>query len=162
MRKPRTLSIGSVSHGTLRPEDLAPAFLSAAEDLPLSRADRAKVNSWRSEIDDLLAVDEDSNECTPETAGENLNEIANELADLLGNYVPDLMYFGSRPGDGADFGVWLSEDWDREDVTKIDAGDPRPSVASVTTDYLAEVTDHGNVTLYRKDGRRWVECWAVV
>jgi hypothetical protein len=42
----------------------------------------------------------------------------------------------------------------------MDAGDPMPSTKSCA--YVMSVTDHGNVTLYRRSGRRWIEVWSVV
>lgn len=40
-KRPHTLSLGSYSSGTMRPEDLIPTFLDAIEGIKLSKADRA-------------------------------------------------------------------------------------------------------------------------
>ena len=42
------------------------------------------------------------------------------------------------------------------DLTRIDAGDPRPKNGL----YVLEVTDHGNATLYVRDrANRWRRLW---
>ena len=153
MRKLSTLPIGSVSHGTLRDEDLIPEFLDLANSLRLSRAHRATVRE----------IARDSTRENPDYwESGDASEDCDALIDLLNHYTPALCYFGSHPGDGADFGVWLSEDWETADLARIAAGDPFPRVSETTAEYLAVVSDHGNVTLYRPAGRRWVECWSVV
>ena len=148
-RKPTTLPIGSISHGTMRPEDLIPTFLSEAESLRLSKAERATVReiAKRHNADDY---DYDSEE-----AGYDLEE----LFDLLSNHVPDYCYFGSHPGDWADYGVWISEDIADSDVARVN--DPA-ELHAVKDNVALFVNDHGNMTLYRRADNRWIEVWSVV
>ena len=101
--------LGSISHGTLRTEDLLPDFLHVLRKLggTLSRADANKVRR-------ILDREEWSNE-ERYWCDELLHE---ELFNKLGCFAPDYCYFGATEGDGADFGFWLSSDWEeraRED-----------------------------------------------
>lgn len=87
---------GSVSHGTLREEDLVPTFLGVLVDLDATRAESlgdAKPLYWR----------------TMKPGGEYADLIS-DLIDALDEYAPNGYYFGSHPGDGSDFGYWPSED----------------------------------------------------
>ena len=98
-----TATIGSVSSGTLRPQDLAAAFLAEIDRLHL-------------EISDDLRKDAESlaRGCgrpvsdypLPEDAG----EIAAELAEILDSAANPGWFFGAHPGDGADFGFWQEEE----------------------------------------------------
>lgn len=86
---------GTISHGTHRPEDLIPAFMSVLEDLDRKRY-RALCYHYPEDI------------AHPETSdGYFLNEI---LFDALDVCAPDGCYFGAHPGDGADFGFWEDKD----------------------------------------------------
>ena len=159
--RPRTLELGSYSSGTMRSGDLIPAFLSAAEGLRLSRADRQTINRIRKASE---ATDEDS-AYWEEDADEDLSE----LFDLLDRYCPDYCSFGAHPGDGADYGVWVCEEllsatrqgsYDG-DVYRVKSGGGLYLIPAEYGHALV-VSDHGNATLYRRAGRRWVECWAIV
>jgi hypothetical protein len=95
--------IGSVSSGTLREQDLIPAFEAVLDiaavqyDRPVS-ADKL-LRGWKLTGNDW------------EEVGFYLNEI---LFDLLNDVAPEGSYFGAHPGDGADFGFWEQEDEDEE------------------------------------------------
>ncbi len=158
--KKTTLPIGTISSGTLRLEDLIPALASALSDLRLTRTERKIVNEALA-----LTIDET----------EQCQFVYEDLEQIAQAHCPDYTDFGATEGDGAEIGVWPSmeslnedarctaRDWDRGDdvaprVWKINAGDRRP----LTVNYVMEVTDHGNVTLYRRAGRRWIEVWSVV
>jgi hypothetical protein len=87
--------IGTISHGTLRTEDLLQAF-----------ADELKLLDMANEYESLLRKcnriikkgDYDSEEAV---------YLVNEsLPDALNSFAPDDCYFGSHPGDGSDFGFW--------------------------------------------------------
>ena len=85
----------SVSTATLREEDLIPAFEQVLDSAGVS-FDRP------ASADKLLAgkalLDEEW-----EDVAYYLNET---LFDLLNEIAPEGTYFGSHPGDGADFGFW--------------------------------------------------------
>ena len=71
--------LGSISTGTLRPEDLLPRFMGALEELTGTIEER---------------YDEDN---------------MDELIDDLNNACPPFVYFGTLEGDGADFGFWVEQ-----------------------------------------------------
>lgn len=153
-RKPTTLQPGSYSAGTMRPEDLIPCFVSVCQDLRLTRTERQQVNQIirESALDDFWERDADD-ACT-------------ELFDILNNHCPDYCYFGASEGDGADYGCWISWDGLRDaerdgEVCRLISGSEFPQ-DSVNSPYALAVTDHGNATLYRRAGRRWIEVWSVV
>jgi hypothetical protein len=96
MTRRHVLPLGSVSTGTLRAQDLLEAFLWEAERLQLTRAERATARGIRRRYD---AADEDSAYWDDESADD-----VQELTQILESHCPDYCYFGSHPGDGADFG----------------------------------------------------------
>jgi len=109
--------LGSISTGTLRPEDLLPRFMGALEELTGTIEER---------------YDEDN---------------MDELIDDLNNACPPFVYFGTLEGDGADFGFWpdmdsLNEAMQYGDVTFHD--DER---ILDEHDAIVQVSDHGNVTV---------------
>ena len=135
-------SIGSISTGTLRPEDLLPAF---ARELERHAPDHALVTA-------AYAI---------QVYDGGASELINEIQDELQNHCPPFVTFGSHPGDGADFGYWpdmdsLEEALADPEWTLIDGELYRiPRDEAV----LVHVNDHGNVTVM--DMERNV-LWAVV
>ena len=148
-RTKKTPSIGSVSTGTLRPEDLIPAFVDALADFKPRLA--AKYDREFSAV-----VDRDFELNDPDSA-ETLGFICDELQTALSDVCPPYMYFGTLAGDGADFGFW--PDWDSidndEDVLRVaDLSD----VPRGYSGYALVVNDHGNAALYRvANGRHWLQ-----
>jgi hypothetical protein len=142
--KPNYLPLGSVSSGTLRPEDLISAFLSTLEDVDPQRASAmSKQYSAGDEIED-----EDG--------------FIAELEDALQDHCPPYTYFGGHPGDGADFGVWVSdetiEDALRDEPEKIQAimrGEPRP----LNVEYVV-VKDASGENVALLDGATGAEIWS--
>lgn len=149
--KPATLPIGTVSEGTLRPEDLLDTFLDAAQELRLTRHERAAVRAIakRWQEFDASAVDTDV-----------VTDDVTELECILSTHVPDYAYFGTLEGDGACFGVWPS--FGSLDDDGIDRVADLPIANSHAPLTILQVNDHGNATLYRRAGRRWIEVWSVV
>ena len=90
-------------------------------------------------------------------------ELVHELIEALNEYAPDYCYFGAHPGDGADFGFWLHEDWQQ-----MAKDDDVPFLAELPDDstkhaVVCVVSDHGNATLYaRTKGGEYREIWSVV
>lgn len=174
-RRPRVLSVGTISHGTLRMEDLIPALAGELDRLQLSRAERKAVREALSWDPDTGCVHGEPHapvcaDC--ETEPDDLYEALTEIADA---HVPDYCYFGAHEGDGADIGVWVS--WDaideagfgkypelvrsRKDIDARTIAREHPDAT-----HALEVNDHGNATLYRKvrrgRGYTWREVWSVV
>lgn len=136
--------IGTVSHATLRYEDLIPAFADmlaqcmAHYDWKGMPDKDDAFAEYRALIQEARAIDyEDQDACA---------YVIEDLFDALGDFAPPYTYFGAHEGDGSDFGYWPMVDAE----SLADASE---------AGYRVEVTDHGNVSLYDGDG---VEIWAVV
>ena len=99
--------LGTVSHATLRPQDLVPAFLERLHSLePETHA--SLLANFR-----CVALSDDDSWWESEDCAHFLNE---DLFDALNNCAPDYVYFGSHEGDGADFGFWICWDHIGEDI----------------------------------------------
>ena len=93
-------NMGSVSCGTMREEDLIPAFIYCLKSQkPLHRNHRKLVREIESAMESEGYFDS-------EEASYDLND---GLFDALQEYCLPYFYFGSHPGDGADYGFWLSD-----------------------------------------------------
>ena len=92
-----TPTVGTIIHGTLLPEHLIPAFLPYAPD----SAELA--GEW----EDLAAVPEADR---GHRWYEHVGVLMDDLFDALEQVARDHgMWFGSHPGDGADFGFWKDD-----------------------------------------------------
>lgn len=130
--------IGSVSTATMREEDLIPTFCYELRNMPhVSRDHKRMVRQI---------------EARTQTEGYYQSEECMwDLESLFGSlnaYAGPFLYFGSHPGDGADYGFWLSESWDEDgDVLKVsDLSEVEP----VYVGFVAVINDHGNITLYKR------------
>jgi hypothetical protein len=153
-------SFGTVSHGTLRTEDLLDSFAAELEWQVTRNADYFQQDdAMRTQRDRLLCIVNDARECDPDS--EDADYILNEkLIDALQEFAPAYAYFGAHPGDGSDFGFWLSENM-QEDFDGLKVSD----TSEVPSDYCGEVlcvNDHGNMTLYNAIDGTLIEVWSVV
>lgn len=109
-----------VSEGTLRPEDLIPAFAEALRERrgEIVRAAgrsltprQAVLVKW---IDQVLEVIypwlNDPEYFRVAMACWHLEDLTDLLADLLGEAAPEGYYFGAHEDDGACFGFWPIDD----------------------------------------------------
>lgn len=89
----------SVSHATMRPEDLIPTFASF-------------LNGYVVQNDPANEYAELVNEAMAFTAfdTEEAHYLLEELFDALNEVSPYDCYFGSHPGDGSDYGFWTAEE----------------------------------------------------
>jgi len=94
----------SVSWGTLKLEDLIPAFVDV-----LAEVDVARAAEYQREFDLWQERLNEESEFTEEECQEQLSYICDELIDLLGGIAPDGCVFGTNEGDGSDFGFWMIE-----------------------------------------------------
>lgn len=159
--KDTTLPLGTISEGTLCPEDIIPALLDALDGLRLASEDRKAV--WR------LAAEWNSHDPETDLSAVELDdfdpqEILADLEDLASRYTPAFCYYGTLEGDGACFGVWISWDELRLCSQTGDIVAQSRETASPDAEFALEVSDHGNPTLYYRNGSRspWREVWAVV
>jgi hypothetical protein len=173
--------MGSISSGTMRPEDLIPIFTSELGSLARQSGTQVSATCRRQHLKLVKAIEsriEDEREFEDSDLGVDgcADDDMDSLFDALGCYCAPYFYFGAHPGDGADYGFWLSEDWDDEfaDGLKL-RSDQREwlnytkarvyDLAEVPAWFRGEVaviTDHGNVTLYVKTSRGLREIWSVV
>jgi hypothetical protein len=134
----RTGKIGSVSTGTMLPEDLVDALSSELSEL----VEGGEYTSLLSECADWLSQDEDSR---PDG-----DELVSDLFDALNEAAPDFCYFGAIEGDGADYGFWPSDDALRDSVhdgETLSCGDGRHETPM--PGFILHTSDHGNQSLYR-------------
>lgn len=135
----------------MREEDLIPNFLDCIAEFDYMRG-----KSLQAQLEDDLAACE-SEEDKMETQSIFLNET---LFDALNEFAPPYFYFGSHPGDGADYGFWLSEE-SLEDFDGLRVSD----LSEVPADYSGEVlhvNDHGNTSLYTANSGNLTAIWELV
>jgi len=143
--------IGSISHGTMRPEDIIPIF---ADEL--ARLDKAKVYSEL--IKEAMNIDWDYIDWN--NYNDNIPFIVDSLSEALNSFTPPYCYFGAHPGDGSDYGFWPLEDI-QEDFDGLKVSD----ISEVPKKYNGEVlhiNDHSNVTLYSCKKGKLKEIWSFV
>ena len=97
---------GSISHGTLKNEDLIPKYMSI-----IFRNDPRKAREiWQTTPELLQALcDEKVGVSNNWWDSEEACDIAAELMNACDEYAPEGHYFGSYPGDGSDIGYWENE-----------------------------------------------------
>lgn len=98
---------GSISHGTMRNEDVIPRLMSV-----IFRNNPQKAREiWQSSPNLLQALcDSHCGNSNNWWDSEEATEISYELQEVLQDYAPEGHYFGSHPGDGSDLGYWPNED----------------------------------------------------
>jgi hypothetical protein len=162
---PLAKNIGSVSCATMRAEDLIPCFVSELESQhPLHRAHRKLVRDIkrRMDADDVAESCASADHESYYQSDESSYDLES-LFDALGEYCLPYFYFGAHPGDGSDYGYWLSEDF--QDSFESDGGLIVNDTADIPRAYTGEVlfvNDHGNMTLYSASRGRLREVWAIV
>ena len=158
-RRTANYPIGTVSSGTMREEDLIPDFCWELKNLAkqtgiCNRKTRAQHLRTVREIEKRM---EQEDYFESEDASYDLNE---SLFDALNDYAGPYFYFGSHPGDGSDYGFWLSDDFQNEfDGLKVSDSSEIPAK------YRGEVlivNDHGNMTLAVETSRALKVIWAIV
>lgn len=101
---------GTVSYGTLRNEDLLSSFSDELEFLVQQNAEEWVGKPGRRDM--YLALVGEAREVNP--ASEEAHYLIDELCDCLNDFAPPGHYFGTHPGDGADFGFWPDVDFEEE------------------------------------------------
>lgn len=142
-------TVGTVSHATMRPKDLIPAFCEELRSLGhrdkrLSRIERESQTRDYYDSDDKYTPDDD----------------LASLFDMLEEHAPSWMYFGSHPGDGSDYGFWVSESIE-EDFDGLKVSDTSDVPAGYTGEVL-HINERGNMTLYYAKRGKLTEIWGVV
>ena len=151
--------LGSISTGTLRPEDLLKAFTitlhSMESDAHYKKYDTQTLVPFR-----WSALLEDATNMVDEKTEWDDYMLDELLPDALQEYCPPFVYFGTLEGDGADFGFW--PDMESLDYERNYWGEETAEWNEehlVNHDLLVHISDHGNVTVM--DMERNV-LWSVV
>lgn len=172
---------GSISTGTMRPEDLIPTFASELESLARRKNTGVSAKYRKAHRKLVTGVQDDIDHNPPDGYGaggyfssDGAVFDLESLFDALDAYAGPYFYFGAHPGDGSDYGFWLSENWDEdfeEDMAfAMQDDDDYPDsikvndVSEIPVKFRGEVAvvnDHGNVTLYLKTARTLREIWSV-
>jgi len=141
--------LGSISTGTLRTEDLLPAFAYKMGELthnPISNTSKypneAMAKLWDEAIH-LIGTDQWWT-LDPEDSG--VDGLLNDLTDALNELCPPFVYFGTLEGDGADFGFWPDIDGIQETVNIAEC-DASQGISCPDDGVIIQVSDHGNVTV---------------
>jgi hypothetical protein len=159
--------MGSISHGTMREEDLIPDFCANLYHC----AKVSKSNGHYHTIGDVTAktrkahvklvkdIEERMEEPKYFEDGDSTDDLES-LFDALNEYAAPYFYFGAHPGDGSDYGFWLYDSFEYDfDGLKVSDSSELPK--GYKGEYLV-VNDHGNMTLMVKSARKAREVWAVV
>lgn len=159
--------LGTVSEGTMRPEDLIPTFMDVFREYAPGLVRDL-------ELEEPIYDDSAEEYIDPEAASEFVDRLFDALRSIAAPYT----YFGASKGDGADYGFWPSlesleedaryhdgvikvndgDEWEYVDDGRIVVNGGRCGLAPI--DYVMSVSDHGNVTLYDAHTRK--EIWGVV
>lgn len=176
---PRTPRIGSVSHGTLRAEDLIPTFLDTLGTLggsdAVSAACRSAVFPSHVNVPEGPAPnygytwsDAESPETRAYLESDDAADDIRQLVDALNELAPAYVYFGTHAGDGSDYGYWPS--WDSIEYDAITVEEYRKDAERYSEGYTGGilrvsdlsdipwsyvgavllVNDHGNATCYSR------------
>lgn len=180
-RRKHKPTIGSISHGTMRDEDLIPCFLDEIKRIDPARITKLRKDPAWKKVTDKLG----------ETNGRYFlpfaftgldgvitlvteNEIADytaELFDILNELAPPYCSFGSSEGDGSDYGFWPDFETAKENVEFISAPpkwnrSEQEGIDIPPKGFKGEwlsINDHGNVTLYYRNSKgQDKEIWSVV
>lgn len=116
-----SFKLGSVSVGTLRTEDLLPAFENIFQQLGGTYEDFP--------------------------VGVTDEEYVENLAQRLNDLCPPFVYFGAHPGDGADFGFWPDMDSLNEAMQTMGMASESDEEILKEDNVIVQVSDHGNVTV---------------
>lgn len=145
--------IGTLIEGTLRGEDLLPAF---ADELKRLDPHHSLVKEAY-EIMATWGTGDESEE------NEQISETVNAIQDALQEYCPPFVYFGTLEGDGACFGFWPDLMALEEERMYAKPSDADGYQYLEDCNVWVQVNDHGNVTLLENDnGKPGREIWAAV
>ncbi len=122
-----TRTVGTLSHGTHRPEDLVPCFLGELDRRDPATAGRIRRDYYPA-VGWVNDYDPDRVHEVPNIDPEDVvPELLAALFDALDAVAPAGYYFGAHPGDGADFGFWEAESDPFYDGFEDDTADDDPA-----------------------------------
>ncbi len=106
---------GTISHGTLRTQDLLRSFADECERLmPFNTKDLVSEARANAEILDMFKKDGSpvATNRDHEIAQYVLDDLTSQLCDIANKHEA---YFGAHEGDGSDFGFWSRDTCDYDD-----------------------------------------------
>ena len=105
--------LGTVSHGTMRPQDLIPQFLRAIAVIAHAKPAGFNYNHAAAlQVAHLHSVPNwvvDEGDSCPWWDEEESGWLLETLFEGLASVAPEGYYFGAHPGDGSDYGFWKGE-----------------------------------------------------
>jgi len=163
----RFAKFGTVSHATLRTEDLLESFANELEwqisrngdflSRPENFAMRDRLNSLLGEAQDMWNEDGQTLQ-DEDAAAEMVNE---RLPDALNEFAAPYAYFGAHEGDGSDFGYWPHIDGVRESVDFVSSQDQEYPADDFQGEWM-HINERGNCTLYVRTNGKDSEIWSIV
>lgn len=163
----KTASFGSISTGTLRPQDLLNSFHSELErqinrngdyfSKPENFDERDKLNNLLGEVQDCFLDDENID---PEKE-ELVDDLIQELENALQIFAPSYGYFGAHCGDGSDFGFWVDIENVKEQVEFVSSKYQEYPDEDFVGEWLY-INERGNCTLYVRESGKDKEIWSIV
>jgi len=97
---------GTISHGTMRTQDLIPAFLDALSEVHLEAYEQLMVQPFGP----IPAYVQDEGDDSEWWQSDDAQWLLESLFDALNEAAPEGYYFGAHPGDGSDYGFWQIEE----------------------------------------------------
>lgn len=126
------------SHGTLRPDHLAAAYLQTLDALRKLGVDHAALGEF--DRAELAALANRAGDPVGEEPTDCALMAVSAAEELLGGLAPAGFYFGAHEGDGSSFGFWIMQEWvEALEERGIDADGTPGDVAYL----LQQFEDHG-------------------
>lgn len=163
----KTANIGSISHGTLRTEDLLHTFASELE-WQINRngefLSRPENFPMCDRLAKLLGESQDAWKDDGETLQDDdiAAELVNELQDALNEFAPSHCSFSAHCGDGSDFGFWpMDMEEIKEQVEFASSTEQEYPDDDFSGEWL-HINERGNCTLYVRSNGKDSEIWSIV
>ena len=162
----RFAKFGTVSHATLRTEDLLESFASELEWQVRRNGDflsRPENFAMRDRLNNLVGLAQDAWAEDGQTLQDEnaAAEMINGLQDALNEFAAPYAYFGAHPGDGSDFGYWPDIDGVRESVDFMSSQDQEYPADDFQGEWM-HINERGNCTLYVRTNGKDSEIWSIV
>ena len=144
-------TIGTLSQGTMRYEDLIPCFTNELERLDIYHVYKDLLAECHTIIKNNVYTEE------------GLAEILDSLLQALQDFSPAYCYFGPHVGDGVDYGYWPDQTSIYEAVHdgELLSVSDLSEVPDDWKDGVVVVNDHGNMTMYQAK-TTFESVWAIV
>lgn len=162
--------IGSISHGTLRDEDLLEVFTNELEwqiqrngdffSRPENFTERDRLNAIIGEAQDCWT---DDGEVIKEDKQDMVSDLINDaLINALESFCPPYFYFGAHYGDGSDFGYWPLDIEEIKGQVEFSSTTEQEYPADDFQGEWLHINERGNCTLYVRENGQDKEIWAIV